>query len=116
MGSTTERAGFRHLTRSDLELREDVAGARMWAVGLDEAMLTYFEVEPGCRFERHRHRSEQITLVLEGTLVFEVDGREFEVGPGEVAAVPADLPHAVRSLDEPVVAVDAWSPPREVWR
>ncbi|MCP3958134.1 MAG: hypothetical protein GY719_09800 [bacterium] len=32
--------------------------------------------------------------------------------PGEVIAIPGNLPHAVSSLDEPARAVDAWSPPR----
>jgi len=29
-------------------------------------MLTYFEVDPDCRFASHSHASEQITMVLEG--------------------------------------------------
>jgi hypothetical protein len=36
--------------RDKLPLRPDVPGARMWAVGMEKAMLTYFELEPdsGC--------------------------------------------------------------------
>ncbi len=82
----------------------------MWAVALEKTMFTYFEVDPHCRFERHRHESEQITMVLEGVLYFEVDTRVVGVGRGEVIAIPAWVPHAVFTKDEPVKAVDAWSP------
>ena len=68
-------ARARHYPAGELTLRTDVPGARMWAVGLENAELTYFEVEPHSRFDEHSHESEQITLVLEGELCFEVDGR-----------------------------------------
>ncbi len=103
----------RHFPADVLRLRPDVPGASMWAVALDQAMLTYFEVAPCSRFVRHSHPSEQITLVLEGELFFEVDGRdEVRVGPGEVIALPANVPHAAWTRERPVRAVDAWSPIR----
>ncbi len=102
-----------HLPADVLRLRPDVPGAAMWAVALERAMLTYFELQPHARFERHRHASEQITMVLEGELFFEVEGRsEVCVRAGEVIALPADVPHAAWTRDRPARAVDAWSPPR----
>jgi quercetin dioxygenase-like cupin family protein len=106
----------RHYTNRDLRLKPDVPGARFWSVALDKAMLTLFEVEPHARFEKHRHASEQITLVLSGALVFELGGRSHVVRAGEVMAIPGGVPHAVRALEEPVVAVDAWSPVRNRYR
>jgi amino-acid N-acetyltransferase len=103
----------RHFPRDLLRLGPDVPGASFFAVALERVMLTYFEVEAGARFERHAHESEQITMVLEGELVFELDsGRDVRVGPGEVMALPAGAPHAVRAGGQRVRAVDAWSPPR----
>ncbi len=112
-------AEVRHLTRGSLALEPDVPGARMWAVALERAMLTYFEVEPGCSFPPHRHEAEQITLVLEGELTFHVDGRPpVVVKAGEVIAIPGWVPHATTSGSAPTRAVDAWSPPPETaaWR
>ncbi len=98
--------------RDILALRPNAPGATFWAVALEQAMLTYFEVEPGARFERHAHEAEQITLVLEGELHFEFDsGREVRVGSGEVIALPSGVPHAAWAGMAPVRAVDAWSPP-----
>jgi quercetin dioxygenase-like cupin family protein len=99
-----------YFPREALILQPDVAGARMWGVALDKAVLTYFEVEPHCRFERHHHESEQITMVLEGELFFELDGATFCVRQGDVIAIPSDVPHAVFTQDTHVKAVDAWSP------
>ncbi len=93
-----------------LVLQADSEGAAMWAVALEKTMLTYFEVEPHYHFDRHHHDSEQITMVLEGTLYFDVEGDVFSVGPGEVIALPSLVPHAVFTKEEPVKAVDAWSP------
>jgi mannose-6-phosphate isomerase-like protein (cupin superfamily) len=102
------------LPRDLLALRPDVPGAAFWAVALDRAMLTYFEVEPGARFERHSHEAEQITLVLEGELHFELEaGRVVRVGPGDVLAIPSGVPHAAWAGTARTRAVDAWSPPRE---
>jgi quercetin dioxygenase-like cupin family protein len=100
----------RHYTAGQLTLKEDIPGAAMWAVALDKAMLTYFEVQPGRRFEAHSHESEQITMVLEGCLFFEAAGRVFPVGEKEVIAVPANVSHAVFTGDAPAKAIDAWAP------
>ena len=105
-----------YFSRDMLRLQPDVKGAAMWAVALEKTMFTYFEVEPHCRFERHQHESEQITMVLEGTLYFEVDTRIIGVGPGEVIAIPSMVPHAVFTKDTPVKAVDAWSPVMETYK
>jgi quercetin dioxygenase-like cupin family protein len=82
----------------------------MWGVALQQAMLTYFEVEPRRRFETHHHASEQITLVLDGALFFEVDGRVIRVGQGELLAVPSNTPHAVFTQELGARAADAWAP------
>lgn len=99
-----------HYAKADLQLRPDVPGAAFWAVALDKAMLTYFEVEAHAAFERHVHESEQITMVLEGELVFTLDDQEVRVGAGEVIAVPSNVAHAVRAGDHKAKAIDCWSP------
>jgi amino-acid N-acetyltransferase len=103
--------GALHLPAAVLPLRQDVAGARMWAAGLNNTMLTYFEVEPHTRFEMHSHAGEQITSVIEGELFFELDEGAVRVGPGEVMAIPPGISHAVFTGAVGAKAFDAWSPP-----
>lgn len=112
MGSRVIPAA-RMVRLGDLPWRtEPATGSKYWSVALSLAQLTYFEVPAGARFERHSHRSEQITLVLDGLLVFEVDGQQHTVGAGEVIAIPGDAPHAVVGGPAGARAVDAWSPPQ----
>ena len=85
----------------------------MWAVALDKAMLTYFEVEPNSVFDVHTHDSEQITMVLEGELFFEIENEVICVREFEVMAIPSNAPHAVYTKETFVKAVDAWSPVRK---
>ncbi len=99
-----------YFSKKSLRLKRDVPGAKMWAVSLQRTMFTYFEVEPNCRFESHRHRSEQITMVLAGELFFQMADRTECVRAGEVIAIPSFLEHAVFTRRKGARAVDAWSP------
>lgn len=111
-----EHTDFRYYSKDKLQLKQDVPGAKMWAVVLEKAMLTYFEVEPNSHFEMHKHDSEQITLVLEGTLYFEMPDKTISVKKGDVIAIPSNIKHAVFTKDDFVSAVDAWSPVREEYK
>ncbi|MBI4243697.1 MAG: GNAT family N-acetyltransferase [Planctomycetes bacterium] len=102
-----------YLSKDILQLQPDIKGAKMWGITLDNIQFTYFEVEPQTRFEKHNHESEQITMVLEGSLYFETEGKISEVKAGEVFAIPSNIPHAVFTRDKPAKAVDAWSPPNQ---
>ncbi len=88
----------------------------MWAVSLQRTMFTYFEIEPNCRFERHRHPSEQITMVLAGELFFQLADRTECVRAGEVIAIPSSVEHAAFTRKKRARAVDAWSPIRAKYR
>ena len=103
---------IQYFPQGSLPLKTDIPGASFWAVALRHAMLTYFEVAPGVHFPHHHHPSEQITLVLEGILVFSLADREVSVQAGEVIAIPGEVPHAVTAGPDGAKAVDAWSPVR----
>ena len=105
-----ETTDLQYYPGESLKLINDVPGARQWAVSLEQTMLTYFEVDPDCRFESHQHESEQITMVIEGVLYFEQGGEVIGVKAGEAIAIPSNVPHAVFTTDSAVKAVDAWSP------
>ena len=102
--------------KDNLPLKQDVPGAKMWAVALEQSMLTYFEVAPNSRFDMHKHKSEQITHVLEGVLYFETREQTVAVKAGDVIAIPSNVEHAVHTKNDSVRAVDAWSPVREEYR
>lgn len=107
----------KYYSKNDLSLKPDVPGAKMWAVALEKTMLTYFEIQPNSVFDTHSHKSEQITLVLEGELFFKVENqKDIRVGTSEVIAIPSNLKHSVYTKEKSVKAVDAWSPVRKEYK
>jgi quercetin dioxygenase-like cupin family protein len=77
-----------------------------------------FVLEEGFDMEPHVHHNEQISVVVEGRLLFRVgtvgsdDLREVEVGAGQVMQLPPFVPHAARALERSTV-YDLFSPPSE---
>lgn len=99
--------------KTELPLKPALAGAKMWAVGLEKAMLTYFEMAPNTQFPDHAHEAEQITLILEGELTFAYEGETVTLNAGEVIAIPSNVKHSAKTGSMPCKAVDAWSPVRK---
>ncbi len=46
----------------------------------------------------HRHPETEVFRVLEGRYLFEVDGKRFEAGAGEVVSVPGGVPHTFLNI------------------
>ncbi len=111
----TERHA-KYYPKKKLNLKDDIRGAKMWAVALEKVMLTYFEIGSDTSFEMHSHGSEQITVVLEGELFFRLDDNVMGVKKGEVMAIPSDMPHAVFTRKSRAKAIDAWSPVMKKYR
>ena len=59
------------------------------------------EFEPGAAIGRHTHPGEELSIVLEGTLVLEVDGQPARtVKAGESFFIPAGVVHAGKNPGE----------------
>lgn len=55
---------------------------------------------PGGGPPPHKHKWEEIYVVLSGRMDVLVDGKTLHLGPGEFAHVPADTPHGYTTLDD----------------
>ncbi len=83
----------------------------------EQTTLAVVELEPGALVPEHHHVSEQLGLVIEGSVSFRVAGEETELGPGGTWSIPSDVPHEVRAGPQGAVVIDVFSPPRrEDWR
>lgn len=103
----------RLLRANSAEWTDDASGGSYWELGLPDVSLTCFRLGPGARFPHHAHVAQQITLVLEGQLIFDIEQQRYTLEPGDAIAVPSGVVHAVESGNAPVLAIDAWSPPPE---
>ena len=53
---------------------------------------------PGTRWEDFTHRVDEIVMVVEGRMEFEVAGAVVHPAPGEEVLIPAGAVHSVRNL------------------
>ena len=59
------------------------------------AQISYIRTPPGGGSPRgiHTHEVDQHFYIISGTMQFNVDGDEFEGGPGSLVYFPAKVPH-----------------------
>jgi quercetin dioxygenase-like cupin family protein len=98
---------------TDTQQVEFVKGLVFNPVVGEGVMANFVRFEPHTEAPLHAHAEEQITIVLEGELEFEIDGETRILRPGQVAVMPPFVPHAARTHDQPSVEIDVFSPPRQ---
>jgi len=77
-------------------------------------MLAQIILKKGCSVVSHRHKSEQITFVIEGLLEFTLPNGKVRVGKGQVLVIPSNLEHSAVALED-TLEFDIFSPIREDW-
>jgi len=77
------------------------------------AMTNFVSFQPGTQAPRHVHEEEQIVIVLDGEFTFDLDGDVRVMRPGDVAVVPAWVPHGAWTTDTHCLEVDVFCPPRQ---
>jgi quercetin dioxygenase-like cupin family protein len=73
--------------------------------GTKNTAVVYFEIEPGYRLGTHTDSAEEILLVLEGEAEVSLGDEEDRLSAGEMALVPAMVPHGLRNVGEETVRV-----------
>jgi len=80
----------------------------------EKAMVAQVFLAKGAVVPEHRHESEQITYILKGALLFQIDGKEVLVSAGEVLRIPSYMPHAAVAIED-TLDLDIFSPVRQDW-
>ncbi len=75
------------------------------ATGTKNTAVVYFEVEPGHRLGTHTDSAEELLLILGGTGEVSVGDEQGQVSAGEMALVPAMVPHSVRNVGDETLRV-----------
>jgi mannose-6-phosphate isomerase-like protein (cupin superfamily) len=88
------------------------AGMSRQGIALGDVMLGLHEAFPNLKCKPHTHPSAQITYMLKGKLRMRIGDEERVISPGEFAYVPPNVEHSIESLDEYVLALDIFAPPR----
>jgi quercetin dioxygenase-like cupin family protein len=80
----------------------------------DRMMLAHVYLKRGALVPMHRHESEQMTYVLQGSLRFHVGTEEITVREGEVLRIPSQTEHQAEALDD-TLELDVFTPARREW-
>ena len=75
------------------------------AAGTGGGAVVYFEVQPGEYLARHTDSPEEILYIVAGTAEAEVGDERGVVTAGDLAVVPAMVPHGLRNVGEETVKV-----------
>ncbi len=73
--------------------------------GTKSTAVVYFEVEPGHRLGTHTDSAEETLLILEGTAEVSLGDEQGQLSAGEMALVPAMVPHSLRNMGDDTVRV-----------
>jgi quercetin dioxygenase-like cupin family protein len=103
----------RYVSIGSIDPAEFVPGLGFRPVLGQRAMANFVDFEPGVEAPRHVHEEEQIVIVLDGEFTFDLDGDVRVMRPGDVAVVPAWVPHGAWTTDSRCREVDIFCPPRQ---
>jgi quercetin dioxygenase-like cupin family protein len=73
--------------------------------GTKSTAVVYFEIEPGHRLGTHTDSAEEVLLVLEGEAEVTLEDEQGLLSAGEMALVPAMVPHGLRNAGDETVRV-----------
>jgi quercetin dioxygenase-like cupin family protein len=115
---TTEAQGTpagpgRYVNIDTMKAVEFLPGLGFRPVLGQRSLTNFVNYEPGAEAPRHVHEEEQIVIVLEGELIFDLDGDVRTMRKGDVAVVPSWVPHGAHAGEQPCFQLDVFTPPRE---
>ena len=108
-----DAAVFQHAdwaSRPSERLAEGIDSQMIWG---ERIMVCRLSIAPRIVTPVHSHPHEQITIVERGRVRFTVAGADRIASAGDVLFFPSGIEHGATMLEEPVVLVDIFSPPRK---
>jgi quercetin dioxygenase-like cupin family protein len=88
------------VNQSDLPFRglsHNFVGADNGDVGISAFLL---DAPPGGGPGPHRHPYDEVQFIREGRALYNVDGREFEAGAGDILVIKAGEVHSFRAIGD----------------
>jgi quercetin dioxygenase-like cupin family protein len=90
---------------NDPTMRAKVNFPFFLGTGTRSTAVVYFEIEPGHRLATHTDSAEEILLIHDGEAEVSLGGEQGRLSAGEMALVPAMVPHGLRNVGDETVRV-----------
>ena len=104
---------FQHLDWTAIPVEQIAEGVTRQLLSGDRLMVCRLTLAARTVTPIHSHVHEQITLVERGRADFFVEGQKRTAKAGDVLLFPSGIQHGATMLEEEVVLIDIFSPPRE---
>jgi len=98
--------------RPKVKIWEGIEGAIFHS---GQATFGHITLQKGIVLPEHHHPHEQWTHVIEGELLFELDGEQKLLTAGMTAYIPSNSPHSAKAVTL-VKVIDCFMPARDDWK
>jgi quercetin dioxygenase-like cupin family protein len=97
-------------------VKKEIMNDKLWRRVLHGEKITMAQLglSKDCAVPLHHHENEQISVILQGLLKFNLGGQELLARGGDVVVIPPNVPHSVLALEDSI-AMDVFSPIRQDW-
>jgi quercetin dioxygenase-like cupin family protein len=99
--------------RGTKELLPGIIARTYWG---ERMLAAVVDLNPNTELPLHSHTHEQIGIVIQGRIEFNVAGEVQVLKPGDVYVIPGGVEHGARTFDDPVQVMDIFSPVREEYK
>jgi quercetin dioxygenase-like cupin family protein len=106
-------AAFQHRDWSRIPVEQVAEGVQRQMIHGDRVMVCRLTIAARTVTPVHSHMHEQVTLVERGSADFFVEGERKTARAGDILVFPSNIRHGATMLEDEVVLIDIFSPPRE---
>jgi len=100
----------------DFKLFEPAPGFLVHAVSGQKEMLSHVTLQPNSKAPLHSHAEEQMGIILEGEFEMTIGGETKLLKKGDMYLVPSNTTHGGVTRKKQALILDAFSPPREIYK
>jgi quercetin dioxygenase-like cupin family protein len=98
--STTKLELMQTSLEGDTEHRAHVDFPINTHTGSADSAVVYFEIDPGHKLATHTDSAEEILYIVEGEGEAHAGGETAHVSAGDLAVIPAMVPHGIRNVGD----------------
>jgi unsaturated pyranuronate lyase len=92
----------------DLPPVELVKGSNSRLIAGEQSMISFLKMDAHSYFAPHRHKQEQIMIVLDGSCDEIIEGKLYKVKKGDVIILPPNIEHGAYIGDQDVQVIDVF--------